>query len=121
MSMPMTMTLPTHSPMASPVAAKRNDDTIGTRIWLDEYAFLQALYASADNGSPTFRMPDLISACVSLVFAEPEPAKHIFTYLHTELVLRDPDSARRQADMWQPQYQLLLALQRSPANGHPHP
>lgn len=121
MSLQMMMTTPTSYPMASPIAAKRNEETIGTRVWIEEYTFLQSLYNSADNCSPKFRLPDLISACVSLAFLEPDPAKRIFTYLHTELVLRDPDSPRRQEEMWKPQYKLLLELQRSPANGHPNP
>lgn len=121
MSMPTLIAPPPPVPIAAPAPAKPHDDTISTRVWLDEYLFLQSVYASADNGSPKFRLPDLISACVSVVFAEADPATRIFSYLHTELVLRDPNSARRQEAMWRPQYQLLLALQRSPANCHPHP
>lgn len=107
--------------MASQIDTRQKEDTIGTRIWLEEYTFLQSLYHGPDNCSPKFRLPDLISACVSLVFLEPSPAEIIFTYLHAEFVLRNPDTERRQEDMWKPQYNLLLALQRSPANGHPNP
>lgn len=116
-----TMPLPTLPAIAYPLAAKRNDETIGTRVWIDEYSFLLSLYYSSANGSPKFRLPDLISACVSLVFLESDPAQRIFIYLHTELILRDPDSARRQEEIWTPQYKLLLGLQRSPANRHPNP
>ena len=121
MSMQAMMDAPLAPSMANPVAAKRNEETIGTRVWIEEYSFLQSLYRSADNCSPTFRLPDLISACVARVFLGPEPTKRIFNYLHTEMVLRDPDSARRQEELWKPQYELLLGLQRSPANCHPHP
>lgn len=121
MSAQVTLNRPAMSYTTHPLASNRNDDTIGTRVWIDEYAFLQSLYQSAENCSPKFRLPDLISACVSLVFNEPEPARHIFNYLHTEMILRDPDSLRRQEEMWMPQYRLLLDLQRSPANRHPHP
>lgn len=121
----MTMTTRLTSPHPEQVpraaCATQHDTTIGTRVWLEEYVVLQALHDSAANCSPKFRLPDLISACVSRVFSDPEPAARIFTYLHTELVLRDPDHPRRQEAMWLPQYYLLLALQRSPANAHPHP
>ncbi|WP_136415894.1 hypothetical protein [Herbaspirillum sp. ST 5-3] len=121
MSMQATMSLPTKTSTATPLAAKRSEDTIGTRVWLDEYTFLQSVYHSADNCSPKFRLPDLISACVSLVFLGPDPAQCIFSYLHAEMILRDQNSIRRQEEMWMPQYQLLLGLQRSPSNCHPHP
>lgn len=119
--MPMMMTMQSKHSMASPIEHQRIEDTIGTRVWIDEYDFLHSLYDCADNCSPKFRFPDLISACVSLVFQESKPAELIFSYLHTEMVLRDPGSTRRQAEMWKPQYNLLLALQRSPANCHPNP
>ena len=45
----------------------------------------------------------------------------IFRSLGTELVLRSPETPRRRESMWRHQYQLLLDLQRSPANRHPNP
>ncbi|MBY0241992.1 MAG: hypothetical protein K2X55_22040 [Burkholderiaceae bacterium] len=99
----------------------RNAFTVGTRVWLDEYAWLEALYNDAGNSSPKLRYPDLISACVSLVFSRPGADLRIFTFLHTRLVLRDQSTARRQEDMWREQYELLLALQKSEQNRHPHP
>ncbi|MES2260640.1 MAG: hypothetical protein V4724_19140 [Pseudomonadota bacterium] len=95
--------------------------TVATRVWLDEYTWLEALYNDTANSSPKLRYPDLISACVSLVFSRPEPESRIFTFLHTRLVLRDQGTARRQEDMWRDQYQLLLTLQKSEQNRHPHP
>lgn len=105
----------------APPRARPNEETIATRVWLDEYVYLQAVYASAENCSPKFRLPDLISACVSIVFQDKEPGQQIFNFLHTEIIMRDPDSPRRQEAMWRAQYELLLRLQKSPANGHPHP
>ena len=95
--------------------------TIETRLWIDEYDWLYALLKSAQNNSPPFRLPDLISACVSLVFASHDAPQRIFEYLSSKLVLRPSDTPRRRESMWLPQYNLLLALQRSPANRHPHP
>ena len=71
--------------------------------------------------SPTFRFPDLISACVSLVFLHDDAPARIFDFPGTQLVLRPPLTPRRRESMWRPQYELLLAVQRSPANRHPNP
>src|SRR5213080_1376698 len=81
--------------LARPVEAKRQEDTIDTYVWTDEYDFLRSLYDSADNTSPKFRFPDLISACVALVFHDDNAAERIFDYLRSELVLRNPNMPRR--------------------------
>ena len=96
-------------------------DVIETRLWLNEHDWLYGLLRSEDNVSPTFRFPDLISACISLVFADQDASARIFQFLGTKLVLRSPQTPRRRDSMWRPQYQLLLDLQRSPANRHPNP
>ena len=107
--------------VASPTEESDTQDVIETRLWLEEHDWLYRLLRSADNVSPTFRFPDLISACVSLVFDHHDAPARIFRFLGTELVLRSPRTSRRRESMWRPQYQLLLALQRSPANRHPNP
>jgi hypothetical protein len=96
-------------------------DTIETRLWLEEHEWLYGLLHSQDNVSPTFRFPDLISACVSLVFLHDDAATRIFGFLGSQLVLRPPLTPRRRESMWRQQYELLLAVQRSPANRHPNP
>ena len=96
-------------------------DTVETRLWLEEHEWLYGLLRSSANVSPTFRFPDLISACVSLVFAQDKAAERIFDFLGTQLVLRASASPRRRESIWRQQYELLLAVQRSPANRHPHP
>jgi hypothetical protein len=99
----------------------QTQDVIETRLWLDEHDWLYLLLRSEDNVSPTFRFPDLISASVSLVFRHHDAPCRIFRFLGTELVLRSPQTPRRRESMWRQQYQLLLDLQRSPANRHPNP
>ena len=74
-------------------------DTIETRLWLEEHEWLYSLLRSDDNVSPTFRFPDLISACVSLVFADEDAAPRIFDFLGTQLVLRSPHTPRRRESM----------------------
>ncbi|QKV57868.1 MAG: hypothetical protein HT580_12140 [Dechloromonas sp.] len=96
-------------------------DIVETRLWLEEHDWLYGLLRSENNVSPTFRFPDLIGACVSLVFEHHDAPARIFQFLGTELVLRSPQTPRRRESMWRPQYELLLALQRSPANRHPNP
>ena len=107
--------------LASHLNEGETHDVIETRLWLNEHDWLYDLLRSEDNVSPTFRFPDLISACVSLIFKHQDASTHIFRFLGTELVLRSPQTPRRRESMWRPQYQLLLDLQRSPANRHPTP
>src|SRR5262245_54995865 len=106
---------------AAPVETKRQEDTVDTYVWAHEYHFLRSLYDSADNTSPKFRFPDLISACVSLNFGNDRAAERIFDYLRSVLVLCNPNTTRRRAAMWKAQYSLLQGLQRSAANKHPYP
>lgn len=123
-TMRSTIDLPHHRPIIASGqqgGAQRRGDTVTTRIWIDEFVALEALYSDAANCSPKLRYPDLISGCVSLVFDGLDPVNRTFTFLHTTLVLRDQETARRQEDMWRPQYLLLLALQKSEQNRHPHP
>ncbi len=96
-------------------------DTIETRLWLEEHEWLYDVLRSDDNVSPTFRFPDLVSACVSLVFLHDDAPTRIFEFLGTQHVLRPPHTPRRRESMWRQQYDLLLVVQRSPANRHPNP
>lgn len=96
-------------------------DIVETRLWIEEHEWLYHLLKSESNVAPTFRFPDLISASVSLIFAGDHPGERIFEFLWEELIQRSPVGARRRESMWRPQYELLLALQRSPANRHPNP
>lgn len=107
--------------VASPAKESDAKDVIETRLWVAEHDWLYCLLRSEENVSPTFRFPDLISACVSLVFAQQGAPARIFQFLGTELILRSPQTPRRRESMWRQQYQLLLELQRSPANRHPNP
>ena len=112
-------TLQHEPPLARPDADQ--PDTIETRLWLQEHDWLYDLLKSDRNVAPSFRFPDLISACVSVVFASDAASPRIFAFLGTELAFRPSTTARRRESMWRAQYELLLALQRSPANRHPNP
>lgn len=65
--------------MAPRFAARHTQDTIETRLWLEEHEWLVALLKSEQNVLPTFRCSDLISACVSLVFANDDASARINT------------------------------------------
>ncbi|HRH86001.1 MAG TPA: hypothetical protein PLO41_04060 [Rubrivivax sp.] len=122
----MFFALPTAGPNDATRASQGSSDltqpgTIETRLWLDEHEWLYDVLRSEHNASPTFRFPDLISACVSLVFLHADAPARIFDFLGTQLVLRPPLTPRRRESMWLPQFELLLAVQRSPANRHPNP
>lgn len=101
--------------------ARIRNDTMETRVWLDEFLCLECLYNDVENCSPKLRFPDLISACISVICTMPDAATRIFTYLHSQLILRDQETPRRQASIWRPQYDMLLALQKSRMNSHPNP
>ena len=109
-----------HETLPTPLE-DNSQDTIETRLWLDAHVWLYKLLRSENNVSPTFRFPDLIAACVSLVFTHEDAPLHIFRFLGTQLVLRAPQTPRRRESMWRQQYELLLEVQRSPANRHPNP
>ena len=78
-------------------------DVIETRLWLEEHVWLYGVLKSDHNVGPIFRFPDLISACVSLIFSGPEAARQVFGFLGTELVARSPNTPRRREAMWRPQ------------------
>lgn len=114
----MTPDLPAQRAIA---ATGEPSDIVETRLWLEEHDWLYALLRRSDNTAPTFRMPDLLSACVAQVFAQSRPAERIFGFMGMELVLRSPTTLRRRECLWRAQFDLLHDLQCSPLNRHPHP
>lgn len=109
-----------HPGNAGPAPAEPGE-VVETRLWMEEHNWLYALLHSSDNTAPTFRIPDLLSACVAIVFCRDDAAERIFGFLGTALVMRPPTTPRRRESLWRPQYELLHELQCSPANRHPNP
>ncbi len=103
------------------IGASDPSDVVETRLWMEEHNWLYALLRSSDNVAPTFRIPDLLSACVAIVFSQDDAAERIFGFLGTALVMRSPTTPRRRESLWRPQFELLHDLQCSPANKHPNP
>ena len=118
----MLIAMPNSSPErhASEDAADTSD-VVETRLWLEEHNWLYALLRSESNVAPTFRIPDLLSACVALVFSSDDAAERIFGFLGTALVMRSPTTPRRRESLWRVQFELLHELQCSAANRHPNP
>lgn len=112
-----------NTPLAGHAPAGGTDptDVVETRLWVEEHNWLYALLRSGDNVAPTFRIPDLLSACVAIVFSRDDAAERIFGFLGTALVMRTPTTPRRRESLWRPQYELLHDLQCSPVNKHPNP
>jgi hypothetical protein len=116
-TMPHTDIAPAHGHEGSATKA----EVVETRLWIEEHQWLYALLHSDANVAPTFRFPDLLGACIALVFQHEDAARRIFGFLGTALVLREPTTPRRRECVWRPQYELLHDLQCSAANRHPHP
>lgn len=96
-------------------------DVVETYLWVEEHDWLKSLHRCPANNSPQFRVPDLLGACISIVFGCDDPSGRIFGYLGRELIRRDPETPRRQERMWREHFALLHGLQRSPANRYPNP
>ena len=107
-------------PLAAPSVADTGD-TADTMLWLPEHEWLYDLLRSERNVAPRFRIPDLISACVSQMFAKGDASHRLFGFLGSELILREPTTMRRREVMWRPQYVQLQALQLAAANRYPNP
>lgn len=118
------MRIATETPQRNSLALVNGSEpnsTVDTLLWIEEHDWLYSLLKSELNVSPKFRMPDLISACVSQLFAKDDASAALFRYLGSELILREPGTVRRREAMWRPQYQQLHALQLSAANRYPNP
>lgn len=92
-----------------------------SRVWLPEHEWLHTVFACSENQSPTFRFPDLLSACVTLALADLESIARLQHFLIAELSMRDPRSPRRTCHLWQHQFDDLLKEHRAPWNSHPNP
>lgn len=116
-----TNTTQAHEQLRAAALAHDTSDTAETLLWLPEHEWLYELLRSERNVGPRFRMPDLISACVSQMFAKGDASHRLFNYLGAELILREPATIRRRETMWRYQYAQLQALQTSAANRYPNP
>ena len=118
----MLIAMPNTSPASQPPEGTAGtSDVVETRLWLEEHNWLYALLCNESNVAPKFRIPDLLSACVALVFGSDDAAQRIFGFLGTALVMRSPTTPRRRESLWRVQFELLHELQCSAANRHPNP
>ena len=103
------------------VVAAQPPAIVMTRVWMHEHDWLHSVYASHANQSPTFRFPDLLSACIELVLSRTESLARLQLFLSTELGARDPKSPRRTCHVWRRQFDELLREHRASWNSHPNP
>ena len=68
------------------VVAAQPPAILMTRVWLLEHDWLHSVYTSNSNQSPTFRFPDLLSACIELVLSSTESP---VSYTHLTLPTSD--------------------------------
>jgi hypothetical protein len=118
------MLLAASQPQRDPTDASPSSiasDTVETLLWLGEHDWLYGLLRSEHNVAPRFRMPDLISACVSQLFAKDDASQQLFGYLGADLILREPGTVRRREVMWRLQFLQLQTLQLSAINRYPNP
>jgi hypothetical protein len=96
---------------------------VETRLYLEEFAFLRNVYGACENDAPKFAFPDLISACVSLVFAQGEATERLVQFVRTNINQRNRGTraSSRSEGMWHEQFELLRSIQMSPANRYPNP
>lgn len=86
-------------PFLAPHSARKPAyDIIVNRLWIEEHEWFYARLKSEHNALPTYRFPDLINACVTLIFPYDNAAAGIFDFLRAELVLRAPHGRRRRDD-----------------------
>lgn len=82
---------------------------------------LYELLRSERNVGPRFRMPNLISACVSQMFAKGDASHRLFNYLGAELILREPATIRRRGDHVAPPVRSVAGAADLAANRYPNP
>ena len=107
--------------MPHTVVAAQPPAIVMTRVWLHEHDWLHSVYASNSNQSPTFRFPDLLSACIELVLSSTESLARLQLFLSTELGARDPRAPRRSCHVWRRQFDEMLREHRAAWNSHPNP
>ncbi|MCL4736600.1 MAG: hypothetical protein KJZ81_00170 [Burkholderiaceae bacterium] len=109
------------SSMPHTLVAAQPPAIVMTRVWMHEHDWLHSVYASHANQSPTFRFPDLLSACIELVLSSTESLARLQLFLGTELGARDPKAPRRSCHVWRRQFDELLREHRAAWNSHPNP
>ena len=107
--------------MPDAIGAAQPPAIVMTRVWMHEHDWLHSVYASHANQSPTFRFPDLLSACIELVLSRTESLARLQLFLGTELGARDPKAPRRSCHVWRRQFDELLREHRAAWNSHPNP
>lgn len=98
----------------------QHSSIVHTGVWLPEYEWLHALFRNRDNASPKFRLPDLLSACVSLALANTDTQQQLVELVVTQEPGRGK-RARRSCDIFAKQFAQVMEAYRAPWNRFPNP
>jgi len=107
--------------MATPIDPDGQQLTVQTGLWIEEHDWLFSVFKSPENHSPKFRLPDLLSACVSLAVGCEDGQRRLLDYLETRLTARDPGTRRRSCDIWRAQFEQVMQAHQAPWNRFPNP
>jgi len=107
--------------MPVPIDRDERRSTVQTRVWKEEHDWLHRVFKSPSNTSPRFRLPDLLSACVSMALADADGQQRLVEFLVTQHAMRDPNCTRRSCDIFQSQFEQVMEAHRAPWNRFPNP
>ena len=107
--------------MPHPIDRDEHRSTVQTRVWLAEHDWLHQIFRSPHNTSPRFRLPDLLSACVSMALADAAAQQQLVEIIVTRQARRDSRCERRSCDIFPTQFEQVMDAHRAPWNRFPHP
>ena len=105
--------------MATPFDQKSYASSQQIQIGLEEFGWLHELFKSSRNSSPRFRLPDLVSACISLALATGDQI--VVAYLHRRIEHSSFHGERRTCHVFTTQFAMLQRAHRAPWNRSPNP
>ena len=107
--------------MPHPIDRDEHRSTVQTRVWLDEHDWLHRIFKSPNNTSPRFRLPDLLSACVSMALADSTAQQQLVEIIVSRPTRRDSKCERRSCDIFSTQFAQVMVAHRAPWNRFPNP
>lgn len=107
--------------MTHPIERDEHRSTVQTRVWLDEHDWLHQIFKSPGNTSPRFRLPDLLSACVSLALADASARQQLVEAIVTLHARHNSKCKRRSCDIFPAQFAQVKRAHGAPWNRFPNP
>ena len=107
--------------MPHPIDRDEHRATVQTCVWLDEHDWLHRIFKSPHNTSPRFRLPDLLSACVSMALADSTTQQQMVEIILTRPTRPDAKCERRSCHIFPTQFEQVMDAHRAPWNRFPNP